>query len=227
MQRRPQYCAWNCKWGVPAHSSRHSACPAPCLPSGNTDRQETHRSQPVAVLDGQLVDERGDHAAWPAPGRPEIYHHWHGALEHQLLKGSVVHRSSCEAHTRSLRLLVPSQHLQLSTGAISGGNACLRCARTWVSGGHLRAQVPALHNSAPCAPRRWQAGRSTLRRGLPEGRAGGARPRRRRVGRPQARGPREGSKACHPSNPCRSHCRTLCLAQCTKFVKGRGLISSL
>lgn len=56
-----------------------------------------YRSQLVAILGGNLVDEWRDHAARTAPWRPKIYQHRHRALEHQLIKGSIRdHASSCE-----------------------------------------------------------------------------------------------------------------------------------
>ena len=51
--------------------------------------KKTHGLDLGAVLRSQLVDERRDHPAGPAPGRPEVDEHGHGGLEDILLPGGV------------------------------------------------------------------------------------------------------------------------------------------
>ena len=51
----------------------------------------TYRLELSFVLLRQLVDERRDHAAGPAPGRPEVHEDGDVALEHLRLEGGVGH----------------------------------------------------------------------------------------------------------------------------------------
>lgn len=51
----------------------------------------THRLELPRVFLSELVDEGSDHAARPAPGRPEVNEDGNVALEHLSLEGSVGH----------------------------------------------------------------------------------------------------------------------------------------
>jgi hypothetical protein len=51
----------------------------------------THRLELSCVLLRELVDERRDHAAGPAPGRPEVHENGDVALEHLSLEGGISH----------------------------------------------------------------------------------------------------------------------------------------
>lgn len=51
--------------------------------------KKTHGLDLRAVLCRELVDERRDHPAGAAPGRPEVDEHGHGRLEDVLLPGGV------------------------------------------------------------------------------------------------------------------------------------------
>jgi hypothetical protein len=62
---------------------------------GAGDRS-THRLELSVVLLRQLIDQRRDHAARTAPGRPEVDKNRDIALEHLSLKGGVGH-DGCSA----------------------------------------------------------------------------------------------------------------------------------
>ena len=55
----------------------------------------SHRLDLSLVLNRQLVDQGSDHAAWAAPGRPEVHDDRHIALQHQLLEVVICHGASC------------------------------------------------------------------------------------------------------------------------------------
>ena len=54
-------------------------------------RRCTYRLELSVVLLRQLVDEGRDHAAGPAPGRPEVHENGNVALEHLSLEGGIGH----------------------------------------------------------------------------------------------------------------------------------------
>jgi hypothetical protein len=60
-------------------------------------QRATHARDLAAVLRRQLVDQRRDHAARAAPGRPEVDQHGLLALKHHLVESGVVNVPSCAA----------------------------------------------------------------------------------------------------------------------------------
>ena len=58
-------------------------------PLSSKKKKKTHGLDLGSVFRGQLVDQRRNHPAGPAPGRPEVDEHGHGGLEDVLLPGGV------------------------------------------------------------------------------------------------------------------------------------------
>ena len=54
-------------------------------------RVQLHRPQLIPILCRQLVDNRRNHSARPAPRRPKVNQHRHRGLQHELLPRRIVH----------------------------------------------------------------------------------------------------------------------------------------
>ena len=87
---RPGPLSWLVQRGAPSGASRR-ACQAGTMRAQG--RPQTHRPELVAVLHRDLVHHGGDHAAGPAPGRPEVHDDGHRAVQHLLLEVPLRHRA--------------------------------------------------------------------------------------------------------------------------------------
>ena len=76
----------------PSQASERSAQSGSSLLQRHSEMPCAHRDDLAAVLLRDLVDQRRDHAARPAPGCPEVHQHRHLALQHQFLPCRVRHR---------------------------------------------------------------------------------------------------------------------------------------